>query len=187
VGNTEVQTPADSSCGNCRWNCELRLEIFHAKVRMEWREMLSTKKTKLRLVVPLLFLSATACNRYTELPEGYHVIRCSKDEVYVWKTTPQSYESSIPAKVYKLWWNTRFICGKVHPLVRRSPENPNNTTLIADTSETLYYIIYTKTNITRGPLSEVEFLQSMQSLDPSANIAFVNPPFTRTNTDRNKR
>lgn len=139
---------------------------------------LMRKPTTLITCLSCLLLWLLGCTQWAELPGDYHVLRHSSVEVSVAKISGPA--PLIPPKVVGLWWDESYLVGECHPLKRRSPNSPQDTSMIPDLTIRNYWIIDVEREESFGPLSHASMQEKCKALGilPSA-VTFRPPPFTR--------
>ena len=120
-------------------------------------------------------LGAVGCECSVSLPDGYYVFQGSKNQVVIARKHNYPYTPQVLAKVIGVWWNDRFIVAKRNPLVRRSPERPDDTTMIPDETIVEYWIIDTGRESLTGPLTKSELEGMTDSLGIEGRIYFKTP------------
>ena len=125
----------------------------------------------------ILMMAEAGCGpRLAKLPADYHVHWFSRDERFVSPMIYQEDTPIIPEKTVGLWWNERFIVGKVYPLTKK--RYPDSDMMTANPDESCFYIIDTEKRIQIGPLNHQELLKESASLGLSLPKTLPSPPFT---------
>ena len=92
-----------------------------------------------------------------ELPGGFIFHRFSREEIFISEQITTSESPMIPTCVSAIGYSGHLIAAIRHPMIRRSPNDPNDPMMIADTSISEYWIIDSKTKKAKGPLSREQY------------------------------